>query len=241
MPSMSAVAEAEPAPLAVRRAPRPIPVSARTSCRRRCGTCGSGRLRIAVEIVITLTRQAEKATTSSVSSPPIAKATKRLRNVTAYCTWSPASSSAAPNALAIPSTIAYATSAPRIAPTAAAITSYAAPSNVNIWTRCPRRVPTARAIPSSPRRSVASMTKIKKMSRIPALIEKVPKVVNSDMNALPALSAMSIASAFTVEVSRPSGVTTGFSVRTTASERATAASPLPRFETAIPFTRPGLP
>ena len=55
---------------------------------------------------------------------------------------------------------------------------------MNIWTRWPRRVPIARAIPSSPRRSVASMTKIRKMSRIPALIENVPKVVNIDMNAL---------------------------------------------------------
>src|SRR6266540_1026066 len=43
------------------------------------------------------------------------------------------------NALAITSTIPYATTTPASAPTAAATTSYASPSNKNIWTRCPRR------------------------------------------------------------------------------------------------------
>ena len=84
------------------------------------------------------------------------------------------------------------------------------------------------------------MTKIRKMSRIPAEIENIPNVVNIDMKTLPAWSASSSASAFDVEVSSPSGVTTGFSVLTTWSESWTAASPLPRFEIAIPLIRPGL-
>ena len=39
-------------------------------------------MRIAAEIVITLTRHAENATTSRVSKPPIANATNRLRQLT---------------------------------------------------------------------------------------------------------------------------------------------------------------
>ena len=50
-------------------------------------------------------------------------------------------------------------------------------------------MPTARAMPSSPRRSAASITKIRKISRMPAAIENEPKVVNSDMNAAPCSSA----------------------------------------------------
>ena len=61
------------------------------------------------------------------------------------------------------------------------------PSNRNICTRWPRRVPTARAIPSSPRRSAASITKIRKISRIPAAIENEPNVVKNDMKAAPGL------------------------------------------------------
>ena len=56
---------------------------------RPCGaartTGGSGRLRIAAAIVIVLTRQAENATTTSVSSTPSAKAMRRLCQVKAYC------------------------------------------------------------------------------------------------------------------------------------------------------------
>ena len=57
-------------------------------------------------------------------------------------------------------------------------------------------MPIARAIPSSPRRSAASITKMRKMSRIPAAIENVPNVVKKAMNALPASSAAAIASCF---------------------------------------------
>jgi len=80
-------------------APSAIAIAASTNRLRRCWSGGSGRFRIAVEIVITLTRHAENATTASVSSAPIANATNRLRAVTAYSTWKPASSFADPNAL----------------------------------------------------------------------------------------------------------------------------------------------
>ena len=129
-PSISGVADPPAAPLMVSRTPNAIATSASTSLRRRCGTGGSGRFRIAAEIVITLTRHAENATTSSVSNPPIAKAMKRLRQDTKYAISMPLSS--VPNALAMTSTMPYAIAAPSSAPTAAAITSYAAPSNVNI-------------------------------------------------------------------------------------------------------------
>ena len=87
------------------------------------GSGGSGRFRIAVEIVITLTRQAENATTSSVSSPPIANAMKRLRAADEVLDLEAASSSSVPSALAIASTMPYATAAPSSAPTAAAMRS----------------------------------------------------------------------------------------------------------------------
>ena len=67
-------------------APSARPSTARIQRRLFFELGGSGRLRIAVEIVITLTRQAETATTTSVSSTPMAKATTRLRHATAYST-----------------------------------------------------------------------------------------------------------------------------------------------------------
>ena len=51
---------------------------------------------------------------------------------------------------------------------------------MNIWTRCSRRVPIARAMPSSVRRSAESITKIRKIRRMPAAIEKLPNVVNTE-------------------------------------------------------------
>ena len=64
-------------------------------------------------------------------------------------------------------------------------------------------MPIARAIPISPRRSAESITKIRKTSRMPATIEKLPKVVKSDMNALPCWSAVSSASRLLGVASRP--------------------------------------
>ena len=84
---------------------------------------GSGRLRIAVAIVIRLTRQAENATTTSVSSTPSANAITRLRAVTANSICEPSSPSTAPKRCAITSTIPNATTAPSSAPTAAAARS----------------------------------------------------------------------------------------------------------------------
>ena len=62
---------------------------------------GSGRFLIAVAMVIVLTRQAENATTTSVSSTPSAKAISRLRHVNANSICRPASSFSAENAFAI--------------------------------------------------------------------------------------------------------------------------------------------
>ena len=61
-------------------------------------------------------------------------------------------------------------------------------------------MPTARATPSSLRRSAASMTKIRKMSRIPAAIENEPKVVKKETNAAPAASAAVSASCLVLSV-----------------------------------------
>jgi len=52
-------------------------------------------------------------------------------------------------------------------------------------------VPTARAIPISARRSAASITKIKKISMIPATTEKMPKMMNSPVKMLPTRFAAS--------------------------------------------------
>ena len=76
------------------------------------------------------------------------------------------------SAPAISRTIPTDNASPRTAPTAAASTSYAAPSKRNICTRWRRWVPIARAVPISPRRSAASITKTRKMSRMPAEIVK---------------------------------------------------------------------
>ena len=85
-------------------------------------------------------------------------------------------------------------------------------------------MPTARAIPSSLRRSAASITKIRKMSRIPAAIENEPKVVKKEMNAAPALSAALSASCLVLSVSSPSAETVGCSALTTRSVAADAAT-----------------
>ena len=88
-------------------------------------------------------------------------------------------------------------------------------------------MPTARATPSSLRRSAASITKIRKMSRIPAAIENEPKVVKKETNAAPTLSAALSASCLVLSVSSPSAETVGCSALTT---RLVAATP-PRLAT----------
>ena len=70
MPISSGVACPAAAPETATSAPRPIPSAASVQRPRRPCAGGSGRLRMAVEIVMRLTRQAETATTASVSSTP---------------------------------------------------------------------------------------------------------------------------------------------------------------------------
>ena len=97
-------------------------------------------------------------------------------------------------------------------------------------------MPTARAIPSSPRRSAASITKIRKISRIPDAIENEPKVVKNAMNMPPTASAVVSAFCLVLSISSPSGATAGFSAATTASVFPTP----PLFATNTAATRPGL-
>ena len=119
-PSITGVAVPELVPETIKRAPNTIVTVASTNLRRRRPVGGSGRFRIAVDTFITLTRQAETATTTSVSSIPRANAMTRLRGETANSIWNPSSASAAANALAMTVTMASATSAPSSAPTNAA-------------------------------------------------------------------------------------------------------------------------
>ena len=63
-------------------------------------------------------------------------------------------------------------------------------------TRWRRLAPTARAIPISGFRSAASMMKMRKMRRIPAAIEKSPKMMKMLVKMLPTNLANSIASFF---------------------------------------------
>ena len=71
-PRRIGVALDEEAPETTRSAASVRPASATTRRRRRLGSLGSGRFRMAVEIVITLTRHAEMATTTRVMSTPSA-------------------------------------------------------------------------------------------------------------------------------------------------------------------------
>ena len=76
-------------------------------------------------------------------------------------------------------------------------------------------------MPSSLRRSAASRTKIRKISRIPAAIENAPNVVKNETNDAPMLSAAFSASCLVLSVSRPSALTVGFNAFTTLSVVAT--------------------
>ena len=119
-PNMTGVAVPELVPENVSSEPSRIATDPSTIRRRRRPVGGSGRLRIAVETFMTLTRHAETATTTRVSNIPRAKAMARLRGVTANWIRRPSSSSAAAKALAITVTMPNATSAPSSAPTRAA-------------------------------------------------------------------------------------------------------------------------
>ena len=70
-PSPSGAAFLLPTPLAISRTPSAIDTAPSSQRRRRCFSCGgSARLRIALTMFIRLTRQAENATTASVSRTP---------------------------------------------------------------------------------------------------------------------------------------------------------------------------
>ena len=94
-----------------------------------------------------------------------------------------------------------------------------------------RRVPTARAMPSSPRRSAASMTKIRKISRMPAAIENEPNVVNIDMNAAPCCVGELERVALGLVGLQPSGASVGRKKRDDAGRSRRAGDGSPRFET----------
>jgi hypothetical protein len=86
---------------------------------------------MAVTMLRTLTRQAEKLTTAKVSRTPMVYEISRPRT----SMWFLISRPCPPNACAITRTIPRATRTPRAAPTNAATRSYASPSKMNIWTR----------------------------------------------------------------------------------------------------------
>ncbi len=148
-------------------------------------------------------------------------------------------SEVADSAAAIAEIIPYATARPSAAPTAAATTSYARPSNTNPSTRWPRRVPTARATPISVRRSAASITKIRKISRTPAAIENVPNVEKSDRNDAPCSSAASIPSCLAASTARPVPASIGRTSARTSSVWAAPDSSSPRLEIRTWLIRPG--
>jgi hypothetical protein len=85
------------------------------------------------------------------------------------------------------------------------------------------------------------MTKMRKISRIPAAIENVPKVVKMVMNAFPCSSAISRPSCFSGSTSSPSGASVGASRSTTSSLTFTPDAASPRFETSTCSIWPGLP
>ena len=96
-------ASSPPTPAVASAAPASTPSAPSTQRRRRClPSRGSGRLRIAVTMFMRLTRQAENATTISVSSTPMAYPSRNVVGFTEYVIWT---SSALANAPTIASTI----------------------------------------------------------------------------------------------------------------------------------------
>ena len=101
------------------------------------------------------------------------------------------SASATPMAWLTSVMISVLTPRPMATPMAAATTEYVVPSNRNIWTRCRRLAPTARAMPISERRAAASITKMRKMSSTPTMMEKRPRVMKKVVTKLLMSSAAS--------------------------------------------------
>ncbi len=129
-----------------------------------------------------LMRHAENVTVRNVSTTPSEYDTMRLRADTLNTMLSPNSE----NRIAITRTMPSDTATPSPQPTAAAMMLYAMPSERNTSVRCSRFVPTARIMPISTRRSAASITKIRKMSIMPAAIEKSPSTTKNVVRKLDA-------------------------------------------------------
>jgi hypothetical protein len=98
---------------------------------------------------------------------------------------------------------------PSAEPTMPARSAYPAPSAMNCWISCFRCVPTARAIPISERRSAASIVKMRTISRMPAMIEKRPRMRKMLVKALAMRSPSSTACDLTVSTPSPLPVSTG--------------------------------
>ena len=92
-------------------------------------------------------------------------------------------------------------------------------------------MPIARAMPSSERRSAESITKIRKMSRIPAAIEKLPKVVKIETKTSLTWSAASRPSCLAFCSSSPSGASAGAAAATTLPVAPAPEVSSPRLET----------
>ena len=98
-------------------------------------------------------------------------------------------------------------------------------------TRWRRFAPTARAMPISGFRSAASMMKMRKMRRMPAAIEKSPKMMKMDVKTLPTSRATSMASFFSGITSYGVPSMTSFSFASTTSERSRPSFTPPAFVT----------
>jgi hypothetical protein len=96
-------------------------------------------------------------------------------------------------------------------------------------------------MPISVRRSAASITKIRKISRMPAAMANVPKVENSDRKALPCSSARSRPSCFSAATSRPAPSRAGVKRLTTSSVWPAPDTSPPRFESNTCEIRPSSP
>ncbi len=133
-------------------------------------------------------------------------------------------------------TIAIDTAIPSAAPIAAAPTLYAMPSDMYICSKCERFVPTARIIPISTFRSAASITKMRKISIMPAAIENSPSTTKSVVNTLATLAASSTASDFAVTARQLVPCSFSFSAFFTCFELSNPSRTPPVFETAIMST-----
>jgi hypothetical protein len=116
------------------------------------------------------------------------------------------------------------------------------PSARKLSVRLSRLMPTARAIPISDRRSAASITKMRKISMIPAAIEKRPKTMKKVTKTDPSSSAIRTRSSFeAMMVARLSGfasMKSSIFCSTRLSVSASESRVPPAVETPMNETRP---